>query len=294
MAEIIAVASGKGGVGKSFFSSNLAMSLKTAGNETLLVDADLGGANLHDFVGLKVPGKGLYEFLKEKIDINSVIAKTPAGVDFVGGSSDVLGMAHITNFEKLKVLNRLKKLDYKYIILDLGAGTSFNMIDFFNFADKKIMIMNSEPTSLENSYGFLKVALYRKIELHLRKDTKFSEICNKLRSKSMNYPNIDSITKALIQVDSTGTGEIRKIVDDYKIGTVLNLVRTRKELNVFYGFESVTKKYLGINIEKLGFMPYDISVSESIKLMRPYYINNMRSDVAKCIDDIRSHIITKL
>lgn len=294
MAEIIAVASGKGGVGKSFFSSNLAMSLKTAGNETLLVDADLGGANLHDFVGLKVPGKGLYEFLKEKIDINSVIAKTPAGVDFVGGSSDVLGMAHITNFEKLKVLNRLKKLDYKYIILDLGAGTSFNMIDFFNFADKKIMIMNSEPTSLENSYGFLKVALYRKIELHLRKDTKFSEICNKLRSKSMNYPNIDSITKALIQVDSTGTGEIRKIVDDYKIGTVLNLVRTRKELNVFYGFESVTKKYLGINIEKLGFMPYDISVSESIKLMRPYYINNMRGDVAKCIDDIRSHIITKL
>ncbi|MGE4268625.1 MAG: P-loop NTPase [Deferribacterales bacterium] len=294
MAEIIAVASGKGGVGKSFFSSNLSMSLKTAGNETLLVDADLGGANLHDFVGLKVPGKGLYEFLKEKIDINSVITETPAGIDFVGGSSDVLGMAHITNFEKLKVLNRLKKLDYKYIILDLGAGTSFNMIDFFNFADKKIMIMNSEPTSLENSYGFLKVALYRKIELHLRKDTKFSDICNKLRSKSMNYPNINSITKALIQVDSTGTGEIRKMVDDYRIGTVLNMVRTRKELNVFYGFESVTKKYLGIDIEKLGFMPYDISVSESIKLMRPYYINNMRSDVAKCIDDIRSHIITKL
>jgi flagellar biosynthesis protein FlhG len=294
MAEIIAVASGKGGVGKSFFSSNLAMSLKTAGNETLLVDADLGGANLHDFVGLRIPGKGLYEFLKEKIDIGSVIAQTPAGVDFVGGSSDVLGMAHITNFEKLKVLNRLKKLDYKYIILDLGAGTSFNMIDFFNFADKKIMIMNSEPTSLENSYGFLKVALYRKIELHLRKDTKFSEICNKLRSKSMNYPNIDSITHALTLLDSTCTGEIRKMVDDYMIGTVLNLVRTRKELNVFYGFESVTKKYLGINIEKLGFMPYDISVSESIKLMRPYYINNMRSDVAKCIDDIRSHILTKL
>jgi len=294
MAEIIAVASGKGGVGKSFFSSNLSMSLKTAGNETLLVDADLGGANLHDFVGLKVPGKGLYEFLKEKIDIGSVIAQSPAGVDFVGGSSDVLGMAHITNFEKLKVLNRIKKLDYKYIILDLGAGTSFNMIDFFNFADKKIMIMNSEPTSLENSYGFLKVALYRKIELHLRKDTKYSDICNKLRSKSMNYPNINTILHALSEVDPAGSDEIKRTVDDYKIGTVLNLVRTRKELNVFYGFENVTKKYLGINIEKLGFMPYDISVSESIKLMRPYYINNMRSDVAKCIDDVRSHILTKL
>lgn len=294
MAEIIAVASGKGGVGKSFFSSNISMSLKTAGNNTLLVDADLGGANLHDFVGLKVPGKGLYEFLKEKADIDSVIAQSPAGIDFVGGSSDVLGMAHITNFEKLKVLNRLKKLNYKYILLDLGAGTSFNMIDFFNFADKKIMIMNSEPTSLENSYGFLKVALYRKIELYLRKDTKYNDICNKLRSKSMNFPNIGTIMAALDEIDDTGSSEIKEIVDGYKIGSVLNMVRTRKELNVFYGFESVTKKYLGIDIEKLGFMPYDISVSESIKLMKPYYINNMKSDVAKCLDDIRSHIITKL
>ncbi len=294
MAEIIAVASGKGGVGKSFFSSNISMSLKTAGNDTLLVDADLGGANLHDFVGLKVPGKGLYEFLKEKVDISSVITRSPAGVDFVGGSSDVLGMAHITNFEKLKVLNRLKKLDYKYIILDLGAGTSFNMIDFFNFADKKIMIMNSEPTSLENSYGFLKVALYRKIELMLRKDLKYSDVCNKLRSKSMNYPNINSILAAMNEIDPSGTKDVEEIVNEYKVGSVLNLVRTRKELNVFYGFENVTKKYLGINIEKLGFMPYDISVSESIKVMQPYYINNMKSDVSKCLDDIRSHILTKL
>jgi len=294
MAEIIAVASGKGGVGKSFFSSNLSMSLKYAGNDILLVDADLGGANLHDFVGLKVPGLGLYEFLKDKIDIDKVITSSPAGVDFIGGSSDVLGIAHITNFEKMKVLNKLKALDYKYIILDLGAGTSFNTVDFFNFADIKLILMNSEPTSIENSYGFLKVALYRKIELHLRKNPKTAEICKRLHSKSMHYPNINAIYKELQVADQTVLDEVRNIVNNYKVGIILNLIRTRKELNVFYGFESVTKKYLGINIEKLGFMPYDISVSESIKLIKPYYLNNMKSDVAKCIDDIRSHIITKL
>lgn len=294
MAEILAVASGKGGVGKSFFSSNVSMSLKYAGNNILLVDADLGGANLHDFVGLKVPGLGLYEFLKDKIDIEKVISESPAGVDFIGGSSDVLGIAHITNFEKLKVLGKIKNLNYKYVLLDLGAGTSFNTIDFFNFADKKIIMMNSEPTSIENSYGFLKVALYRKIELHLRKNPKFSEVCKRLQRKSMQYPNINSIYKEVETTDPEALPEIREIVDSYKVGIVLNLIRTRKELNVFYGFESVTKKYLGINIEKLGFMPYDRGVSDSIKLMKPYYINNMKSDVSKCIDDIRSHIITKL
>lgn len=294
MAEIIAVASGKGGVGKSFFSSNISMSLKFAGNDTLLVDADLGGANLHDFVGLKVPGLGIYEFLKDKTDLEKVISKSPAGVDFVGGSSDVLGMAHITNFEKLKVLNRMKKLDYKYIIFDLGAGTSFNTIDFFNFADKKVIIMNSEPTSIENSYGFLKVALYRKIELHLRKYSEMSDICKRLHTRSMQYPNISTIYKDVGAVSAEIIQEVQQIVDQYKTGIVLNLIRTRKELNVFYGFEGVTKKYLGINIEKLGFMPYDIGVSDSIKLMKPYYLNNKKSDVAKCLDDIRSHIITKL
>jgi len=294
MAEVIAVASGKGGVGKSFFSSNVSMSLQIAGNDVLLVDADLGGANLHDFVGLKIPGLGLYEFLKDKIDISKVITKSPAGVDFIGGSSDVLGMAHITNFEKLKILNKVKNLDYKYVLLDLGAGTSFNMIDFFNFADKKILVMNSEPTSIENSYGFLKVALYRKIELMLRKDSKFSDICKRLKTKSMQYPNIHSIYKELDLVDPEMSAEVKKVADGYDVGIILNLIRTRKELNVFYGFETVAKKYLGIDIEKLGFMPYDKGVSESIKLLKPYYKNNMKSDVSKCVDDIRSHILMKL
>lgn len=294
MAEIIAVASGKGGVGKSFFSSNLSMSLKYAGNDILLVDADLGGANLHDFVGLKIPGLGLYEFLKDKVDIDKVITKSPAGVDFIGGSSDILGIAHITNFEKLKILNKLKSLDYKYILFDLGAGTSFNTIDFFNFADKKIVIMNSEPTSIENSYGFLKVALYRKIELHLKKIPSMTDICKRLHSKSMQFPNVHTILKEVGAADPAVLSDVRKIADEYTVGIVLNLIKNRKELNVFYGFESVAKKYLGINIEKLGFLPYDISVSESIKLLKPYYKNNMKSDVAKCLDDIRSHIITKL
>jgi len=294
MAEILAVASGKGGVGKSFFSANLSMSLKLAGNDILLVDADLGGANLHDFVGLKIPGLGLYEFLKDKIDIDKVITRSPADVDFIGGSSDVLGIAHITNFEKLKILNKLKSLNYKYILFDLGAGTSYNTIDFFNFAEKKIIIMNSEPTSIENSYGFLKVALYRKIELFLKKNPSMSDICKRLHSKSMQFPNINTIYKEVGAVDADVLQEIRQIVSEYKVGIVLNLIKTRKELNVFYGFESVTKKYLGINIEKLGFLPYDISVSDSIKLLKPYYLNNMKSDVSKCMDDIRSHIITKL
>ena len=73
MSKLISIASGKGGVGKSFCSSSLALSLSAAGYRTLLVDADLGGANLHNFVGLKVPGIGLYNFIRERSELKDVI-----------------------------------------------------------------------------------------------------------------------------------------------------------------------------------------------------------------------------
>jgi len=293
MAEIIAVASGKGGVGKSFFASNLAMSMKRIDNDILLVDGDLGGANLHTFVGLKAQGKGIYNFLKENFKMEDVILKSPAGIDFIGGSSDILGMAHINNFEKLKILNHLKRSNYRYVIMDLGAGTSYNMIDFFNFSDKKILIMNSEPTSIENSYGFLKIALYRKIERHLFKDPRLEGICAKLRSRSMNYQMVDDILEELDKIDSNLKNEVISLIDNYKVGLVINMLKFKKELNIFYGFENVSKKYLKISIEKLGFLPYDLHVSESLKKLEPYYINT--SEANRCFfDEIRDLILKKL
>ncbi len=89
----------------------------------------------------------------------------------------------------------------------------------------------------------------------------------------MQFPNISAIYKEVGTVSADILEEIREIVNGYKVGIVLNLIRTRKELNVFFTVLRVLrKKYLGINIEKLGFMPYDISVSESIKLMKPFLL----------------------
>ncbi len=294
MAKLISIASGKGGVGKSFCSSSLAISLNAAGHKVLLVDADLGGANLHNFVGLKVPGVGLYNYIRERSELSDVIVRSPAGVDFIGGSGDVLGMAHITKFEKIKILTGLKNEDYEYVILDLGAGTSFNMVDMFNVADIKIVVMSGEPTSIENAYGFLKVAIYRHIERFLSKRWDFAEINKKLRSKSMNFPSVQSIIDAAAAVDKAAAAAIKSFVSAFRPGMILNQVKFKRELNVFYGFENVVNKYLSITIEKLGFLPYDEKVSECIKLLKPYYVRFPDSETVGCVDDIRDQMIAKL
>lgn len=294
MAEILAIASGKGGVGKSFFAANLAMSMVNKGESVLLVDGDLGGANLHNFVGLKAPGKSLYNFIREKIPIEDLILKTPANVDFIGGAGDILGMAHINNFEKLKILNYLKRTNYRYVVLDLGAGTSYNMIDFFNFSEKKVLIMTSEPTSIENSYGFLKVSIYRKIEKYLQGDKRFENVCKKLRSRSMNYQKVADILEDLEYVDKVVREKVEQLISNYKAGIVLNMLKYKKELNIFYGFENVSKKYLSISIEKIGFIPYDISVSDSLKRLLPYYNNLEDKNYKDFFDDVRNCIFEKL
>lgn len=294
MAKLISVASGKGGVGKSFCSASLAISLNIARRKTLLVDGDLGGANLHNFVGLKVPGIGLYNFIRERTDMKDVIVKSPAGVDFIGGSGDILGIAHITKVEKIKIITSLQALDYEFVILDLGAGTSYNMIDMFNVADMKVVVMSGEPTSIENAYGFLKVAIYRHIERFLSKRWDFEEINRKLRSKSMNFPGVQSIVQAVEIVDPTAASTIRSFVKGFKPAMILNQVKHKRELNVFYGFETVVKKYLDINIEKLGFVPYDEKVSECIKLLKPYYLRFPDNETRGCIDDIRDRMLVKL
>ncbi|MGA1846867.1 P-loop NTPase [Deferribacter abyssi] len=294
MAKIISVASGKGGVGKSFFSANLAVSLKEKGKKVLLVDGDLGGANLHNFVGLKTTGVGIYNFLKEKYSLEDIIIDSPAGVKFIGGASDILGMAHISNYEKLKIINQLKRTNFDYVILDLGAGTSYNMLDFFNYSEKKVVIMNSEPTSIENSYGFIKIALYRLIERSLKGNPLLEKVLKRLRSRSMNYKKITDIIDDLKVYDSKSIPSVMNIINSYKVGLILNMLKFKKELNVFYGFENVANKYLGIKVEKLGFIPYDISIPESLKRLECYYNSTDEKFINECIDDIANNILKKL
>jgi len=292
--KIIAVASGKGGVGKSFFSANLAISLNNKGFNTLLVDGDLGGANLHNFVGLKVANVGIYEFLKNKLDIKEIIIKTPAKVDFIGGASDILGMAHITNYEKLKIINTLKRLNYNYVVMDLGAGTSYNMLDFFNFADKKVIILNSEPTSIENSYGFLKISLYRVIEKLIKNNPLLEKVAVRLKSRSKNYKRVEDILEDIKGYDSNYVDKVKELISSYRVGLVLNMLKFKKELNVFFGFETVARKYLNIQIEKLGFIPFDTEIQESLKRLEPFYYYSDNRFIKERFDEISDKVISNM
>ena len=289
MPVIIAIASGKGGVGKTFLSANLAYAFSEHIGKTLLIDCDLGGANLHHFLGIPPPGENLYHFLREKSEFNKVIIPVKDNLDFLSGSSDVLGMVHIKNYEKGKILRNIKQVDYDYVVIDLGAGSSYNVLDIFNASDIKLLIITPEQTSLENAYGFLKMAYLRGI-LDIVKNDKILEILSKQISyRSGGIKNITYIKETLLKGNNKYIKELDEYASNYKIGIILNMIRKKNELTFFILFNFIVKKYLGFNVEKIGFFPYDTGISESLKKGQIYY--NMTSDEKKeCFIDIVNKI----
>src|ERR1043165_6429481 len=140
--RIIAVAGGKGGVGKSTIAANLALALGRLGHRVTLVDADLGAANLHTMFGLLNPTNGLAAFLDHSVEtLNALKTRVclPT-LTLIPGTSRP-GAANLNKADKLRMIDAIARLDADCVIVDVGAGTSFNVVDFVAAADHKLFVL---------------------------------------------------------------------------------------------------------------------------------------------------------
>lgn len=158
---IISIASGKGGVGKTCIALNLATALAAHDKRVLLVDCDLGLANVDIMLGLN-PQKNLKDVIFEDADIREVIVKTGVGFDFAPASSGMKEMATLLNdhFEKLKEAIAQVSEGYDYVFLDIGAGISDTVIRFNLFAERNIVVVTKDLTSIADAYAMMKT-IYR-------------------------------------------------------------------------------------------------------------------------------------
>lgn len=154
---IVSVTSGKGGVGKTFISINLAATLAKRGKKILVVDCDLGLANIDIMLGIN-PQKTLQDVIFGSIELKDIIVRTEGGFDLIPSSSGVREMAQLL-FEKIALLKSmiLSVTDYDLILLDTGAGISEVVLQFNLLASKNIVIINSELTCLTDAYSMIKV-----------------------------------------------------------------------------------------------------------------------------------------
>ncbi len=156
--KVIAVTSGKGGVGKSNFVANLAISLQNRGNSVLIIDADIGLANIELIYDI-MPKKTFKNLLNGE-DVNDVLQEGPFGIKLLSGGSGIVELSNITPREQDILIQAFSYLEDKfdYILIDTGAGISDLVLKFLTLADETIIVTLPEPTAITDAYALLKVA----------------------------------------------------------------------------------------------------------------------------------------
>ncbi len=155
--RIIAVTSGKGGVGKTNISTSLAIAYARVGKRVVLMDADLGLANVNVVLGI-IPKYTLYDLIRKKRTLNDIIEETNYGFRIIAGASGFSPMVHIGDKERAHLIQEMSALaDADIIIIDTGAGVSHNVLAFVRAAHETIIVTTPEPTSITDAYGIIKI-----------------------------------------------------------------------------------------------------------------------------------------
>lgn len=295
--KLWAIGGGKGGVGKSIATVLLGTMLARQGKKVVLVDADLGGSNLHTLLGIRYPAHTLADFIQRKVDdIEHVMMETPIdNLSIICGADDILGLANPKSTQKTRLFNHLKNLDADLILLDLGAGTSFTTIDFFLYAPNKIIVLSPQITSIQNAYGFIKSSLYRGMTQVFRKEPKCLELIKSGQSaeESDKIDSIDELKNAFWDIGEDQFNNLAAYLEGFKIDVVVNMVRNSKENNVGTVIQNVADNYLGLSLEYLGYINYDPMLEKSINEMTTYLNKCYNSVSGSCFYDIASKILKR-
>src|SRR3954471_18982318 len=157
-ASVIAVTSGKGGVGKSNVAVNLAIKLASAGKTVVLLDADLGLANADVLCNVDLP-HNLAAVIARKKELHEVMVKAPGGFSLVGGASGLARMADLSDADRGRIVRALAELEERadIILVDTGAGISPNVLSFTRAADHVLVVTTPEPTAITDAYAVIKV-----------------------------------------------------------------------------------------------------------------------------------------
>jgi flagellar biosynthesis protein FlhG len=161
-ARVISITSGKGGIGKTHTTVNMGLALVNSGRRVLLLDGDLGLANINILLGFK-PGKTLHQVIRGEASIEDVIVTDSSGLDIIPASSGIPELTFLSEDERTMLIEEFENLasKYDYVLVDTAAGIGDNVLYFNSAAEQIIVVIGPEPTSITDAYALIKVLYQR-------------------------------------------------------------------------------------------------------------------------------------
>ncbi|MBU9720338.1 MULTISPECIES: MinD/ParA family protein [Bacillaceae] len=206
--KVIAVASGKGGVGKSSFTINFALALQEKNKKVLIIDLDIGMANVDIMLGLSAT-YSIVDMLEGSMPIHSIISSGPAGISFISGGSGLNELFQMDELKKNFFLQQLAMLSgYEYILFDLGAGVTKDSLQFLMSAHEVFIITTPDPTSVTDAYGLIKYLH------HEDKDIPLFLVVNRVRTKKEGQATANSVSRVCEQFLNKNINYLISIPED--------------------------------------------------------------------------------
>lgn len=272
--RIYPVAGGKGGVGKSFVSASLGAFLAKLHQSVIVVDLDLGASNLHTLLGLPPPVNGLHQFLQKSVpDLASTAVSTAIpGLRLISSCQCNMEVASLYHQQKIKIINAIRRLEADYVLLDLGAGTHFNTLDFFLSGNQGIVVMTPEPTAIENTIRFIRSATIRKLK-QLIKQHEFTaivhEAVDQAQKGALNSPDI---IERILRYDPDKENLMQRHLSAFSFHLVINQFRKTNDARIGDKLQMVCSRHFYSPFDHLGIINYDDRVHDSI-LSRTLYVH---------------------
>lgn len=298
--KIIAIGGGKGGVGKSLLAANLGIYLAQVGNRTLLLDLDLGGANLHTFVGVNRPQATLGDLFRKRVSkVEDCIVETPiGGLQLISAEGDPLWAAEPRPTTRRRLLQGIRNLDVDFVVCDLPAGSGFMALDFFALAQVGILVVVPEPTSAENAYRFIKSAFLRR--LRTAKDENNVPLGNLIEQLGLTtgdageggIPAPLDLYAALQPAYPMQADTLAREMTKFRPRLVINQTRSRADLELGNHMRTAGRNRLGLPIESLGSIDSDDAVWQAVRRRKPLLTEYPESRAAAQIEKLARKLVS--
>jgi flagellar biosynthesis protein FlhG len=293
--RIIPIASGKGGVGKSLVSANLAVAFAQAGKRVILADLDLGASNLHLVLGHHAPKLGIGTFLNNtKSNFADVVTETDIrGLRFIPGDNEIPGTANLSTNQRKTLVHELLNLqnDADVLILDLGAGTHQSILDFFLLSNHGIVVSAPAVTAVLNAYVFLKNSTFRLMFTSCAKGSPARAELESLRKDGAGHIYIPKLLPQIKKVDPASYEKLVHRLNTLHPRLIMNMVDSPKDADVAMKIRRSCEEYLALKIEHMGVIYRDLLQDKALSSRLPIVLYKPQSVLSQAIYRIADKIM---
>ena len=292
--QIIPVASGKGGVGKSLLSANLAIALGRAGKKVILADLDLGASNLHLVIGQQSPKIGIGTYLAGKSTLEDLITPTDyKNVSFIAGDSEIPGLSALKISQKNQLIKHFQNCQADFLILDLGAGTHLSILDFFLLSPQGIIVSAPTVTATLNGYLFLKNAVFRLMYNSFKRNSAAYKYLEQLKTDTNTLQKlyIPKLLEAIKRIDPVSAATFEHRITQFHPRLIMNMIDDPKDAEKAYRIRRSCQEYLGLDLEHLGVLYKDPMQDVALASRLPVTVYKPQSVLSQAINRIAEKII---